>query len=340
MQLLLTTNAGLEDLALQELQALGPATQVHSERGRLTVDTGVSLDQIRTLRSIHHVLEPLRAWAGSQWTLDQVTACVQELRVPALQDKPAFRVTALRSGPRFAGTQDIAAAVGAVLVARYAAPVSLENPAVNVRVEVTPTQLTASLQHTDRGLHLRLKRPYNQRVSLRTNVAWAMLRLARLPRDGVLLDPFCGGGTVLLEAAACRPDLTLMGSDIRLLAVQGCQENLTANAATATLAHRDALCLDEHHPAGSVDAVVTNPPFGLQLGKGLSFFPFYSELLEQLDHVLSADGRVVLLARQRGRFNAAVQRHGAFVVRHVRVVDMGGAHPGLFVLARRTPKGD
>jgi tRNA G10 N-methylase Trm11 len=44
-------------------------------------------------------------------------------------------------------------------------------------------------------------------------LARMMVNLAQIPHDGTVLDPFCGGGTVLMEGALATNALHLIGSD-------------------------------------------------------------------------------------------------------------------------------
>lgn len=53
------------------------------------------------------------------------------------------------------------------------------------------------------------------------------LAIGKVPRKSAkLLDPFCGGGTILMEAAARNSGLTLIGSDIDAKQVHGAERNM------------------------------------------------------------------------------------------------------------------
>lgn len=57
-------------------------------------------------------------------------------------------------------------------------------------------------------------------------LARIMTNLADLPRGGTLLDPFCGGGTVLMEAALATDAARLIGGDIDATQVSNAEKNL------------------------------------------------------------------------------------------------------------------
>jgi len=177
-------------------------------------------------------------------------------------------------------------------------------------------------------------------VALRANVAYAALRLAGVgPSTRRVLDPFCGSGTLLLEAGALAPEAELWGSDWRERAVTGTRANLQAAglARRASLRQADARRLAESWPERSVDVLAGNPPFGRRLGSGMNFRDFYARLLEQIDRILAPGGRAVLLADHRVALEQAAGRQGSFRVTDTRVVDVGGIFPGITLLERVAP---
>ena len=90
-------------------------------------------------------------------------------------------------------------------------------------------------------------------ASLRPVVAAAMLRLPG-PGQRLVLDPFCGGGTILQEAMAVRR--VAIGSDISEEAIVASE----ANVPGALLIQADASALPFRE--SSCDAIVSNLPFG------------------------------------------------------------------------------
>ena len=159
------------------------------------------------------------------------------------------------------------------------------------------------LQLNDRALSNRHRRKYSPRAALKAPVAYALLQWARLEADAssALLDPFCGSGTILIEAGQLWPQLELCGCDIDERAVNGAR----VNAAAAGLGDRlqllraDARRLDEVYTAGSFRTIVTNPPYGVRFGKHLNFSRFYQRLLHQCWTVLAAGGIMVVVVWKR-----------------------------------------
>jgi hypothetical protein len=154
--------------------------------------------------------------------------------------------------------------------------------------EYEPGRLVAGLRLSDASMRQHEGREIERPGSLRPTVAALMVGLAGEPRD-VLLDPCCGAGTILSEAlAAGWPDA--QGSDIEAEAVEIARRNVPG----AGVIQGDARSIDL--PDESVDAVVSNLPFGQQYEVQGSMRTWMSAVLGELTRVTVPGGRVVLLA--------------------------------------------
>jgi len=348
----LTTHPGLEDIVIAEFReraaAVGvPAEAVRAEpagfRGRVEVEASLAEGELlalgRAMRSVHHVLRPvLRLELEPGRELSMLDAALRAAEIPALGPKTSFRITATRHGSHDFTSMDLARVAGAAVQARTGAPVDLEHFHVEIRVDLVERDLAVAVQLTREPLSRRFLKPYEQRVSLKADMAYAMLRLAGHPGAGAkLLDPFCGTGTILLEAGAVWPDVVRVGSDVDPRAVEGALRNLAANRleAGARIVRADARRLAEELGEGGFSRIMTNPPFGRAMGRRIHFFEFYLRMLASARRVLLPHGRMVVLAQRRDAFRAAVEHHGHFRIVHARVVDMSRLFVGLFVLAPR-----
>jgi putative N6-adenine-specific DNA methylase/tRNA (guanine6-N2)-methyltransferase len=84
----------------------------------------------------------------------------------------------------------------------------------------------------------------------------------------------------------------------------------------------------------TVDLVVTNPLVGVRMASSMDFLPFYRRVLVQMAAVLRPGGTVVMLVLREGPFNTAIRETESFMIRHVRVIEIGGLYPHVFVLER------
>ncbi|PQJ34527.1 SAM-dependent methyltransferase [Salinibacter sp. 10B] len=357
--LLFTTNMGLEDVVIDEYReratAAGIAVPTADDApfdlrsyARIEVEAPpeLALDLARKMKSVHHVLAPLYTFAlpdDDEAALRTIRTTVETLDVAPMETAGTFRVTTVRRGEHDFTSIDVQREAGAGLEAHYGTTVDLEEYDVEVRVDVHDDRCLVSVQHTREALSRRQARLFQPRAALKPNVAYALLRLSHLddgaseagPPDRVL-DPFCGSGTILWEAGALWPDALLVGNDWNEETMAGARENAEAQEMTdrVTLHNRDVWYLAETMGDRQADLIVTNPPFGVRLASSMDFRPFYRRVLQQFHEVLRPGGRVVMLVLRQAPFNKALRDTECFDVRHVRVLEIGGLYPRVFVLGR------
>ncbi|MFP4229376.1 MAG: THUMP domain-containing protein [Salinivenus sp.] len=354
--LLFTTNMGLEDVVVTEYQERAAAAGLTVSEtndaplglrsyARVTVDAApdAALAVAHDMRSVHHVLAPLYTFslpveedAGA--VLETIYDTVRALDVEAMETADTFRATTVRKGDHDFTSMDVQRVAGGALDDRYGAAVDLEDHDVEVRVDVHDDRCLVSVQHTKEALSRRQARLFQPRAALKPNVAYALLRLShRESPPNVVLDPFCGSGTILWEAGALWPEAQLIGNDWNEDTLAGARQNADAQHLTdrATLHEADVWNLADTLGDTTADLIVTNPPFGVRLGSSMDFFPFYRRVLGQFASVLRPGGRVVMLVLRQGPFKNALGATESFNIRHVRVVELGGLYPRVFVLGRR-----
>jgi tRNA G10 N-methylase Trm11 len=165
-------------------------------------------------------------------------------------------------------------------------------PADPAQVEVWVTEyrtgrLVAGLRVSDVRMRQHDGRAQERTGALRPTVAAAMVRLAGRP-GGVLLDPCCGTGTILAEAAAAG--WQTRGLDIDPAAVEAARRNVPG----ARVDSGDARALPL--PDASVGAGVSNLPFGQQYDVDGPMDAWLAAVLAEFARVTRPGGRVVVLA--------------------------------------------
>jgi tRNA G10 N-methylase Trm11 len=154
--------------------------------------------------------------------------------------------------------------------------------------EYRPGDLVAGIRLSDAALRQHDGRAVERPGALRPTVAAVMVGLAGEP-DGRLLDPCCGSGTILGEAAAAGWR-DVLGGDIDPDAVTAAGRNVPS----AVVRRWDVRRLDL--PDSSVTAVVTNLPFGRRFDVPGSMAAWLARTLGELARVLRPGGRLVALA--------------------------------------------
>ena len=147
----------------------------------------------------------------------------------------------------------------------------------------------------DRMRHREYKKAHRP-ASLRASSAAALGWLSEPREDDVVLDPFCGAGTVLIERAHLRRYATLLGSDRDQAALAAARENVGARYKPIQLENWDARAL----PLGdaSVNKIVTNLPWGLRYGSHGENRKLYPIWFREFARVLKSGGAMVLLTSE------------------------------------------
>jgi putative N6-adenine-specific DNA methylase len=193
--------------------------------------------------------------------------------------------------------------------------VDTRRPDVPIQGHLTDRDFTLYLDTTGEPLFKRGQRLATGEAPLRENLAAGILRLAGWSPDTPLLDPMCGSGTILLEAACIALDiapglgrhfafeklknfdprrwrelwqrsaarqkakvpLPIYGSDLSGDALKAARANFKAAGLANVVSLKRANVLEIAAPAKE-GIIVTNPPYGVRLGEQQQLAAFYPKL--------------------------------------------------------------
>jgi len=156
-----------------------------------------------------------------------------------------------------------------------------------------------------------LKRPYqNSTISLSPRIARMLVNLTMLNEGQRLLDPFCGTGTILMEAAVLN--INVIGFDKDSQKIKGTWQNINwlrdagriSKNVHAKLQRRNARDL-RFFDRDSIDAIATEPILIPPLKRFpseeeakdmlLDSFKTYREFLRSAEYVLKRNGKIALV---------------------------------------------
>jgi 23S rRNA (guanine2445-N2)-methyltransferase len=193
--------------------------------------------------------------------------------------------------------------------------VHTRQPDIPIQAHLTDRDFTLYLDTTGEPLFKRGKRVAVGEAPLRENLAAGILRLAGWEPGIPLLDPMCGSGTFLLEAALMALDiapglgrlfafekfknfdgrrwreflqrsqarqrpkapLAIYGSDLSGAALKAARANFAAGGLEKLVSLKPANVLEIAAPANE-GIIVTNPPYGVRLGEQQELAEFYPKL--------------------------------------------------------------
>jgi len=146
-----------------------------------------------------------------------------------------------------------------------------------------------SLRLTDKFFSNRKYKKADIPGSLKPTVAYGMVYLSKPQEDDIVLDPFCGAGTILTERSLVAPAQKIIGADTSEEALLEAKEN-TGGRENIELHNWDALQLPLED--GSVSVIITNPPFGKKIEMADDLI---SKFIKEATRLLRPSGRLILL---------------------------------------------
>eukprot|EP00977_Amphora_coffeiformis_P003545 scaffold683_cov164-Amphora_coffeaeformis.AAC.5 len=216
-----------------------------------------------------------------------------------------FRVTCERvGGPHAFQAPNVEFEVGGAMSEFYEfSKPKMTDYDVHCRVDVMGDKIMVGTQLNVEDLSKRHFLRHRNAVTIKTNLAYVMLRLANVQKGNLIVDPFCGSGTILLEALEMtQGNLRCIGLDVSRRTATGAAENAVAEGYSdpghCSIHTCDARGLRKHVDDESADAVVSNLPWGVRTGhkQGVNDLQqTYEVFLRTAWYTLKPGARIVML---------------------------------------------
>ena len=350
---------GLEPLLAVELTALGAAPQAIEGGVEFSGDLGLAMRSAFRLGTASHLwirLDTFRCRAPGEL---ERKARALPWRDWLRADVPLGLHAASRASRVYHTgliAERVATAIAAALGAAPAAPESADAPAARLLVRFERDVCTLSLEATATPLHRRGYRLDGAKAPLREDLAHALVLASGFTAGDALLDPFCGSGTIAIEAAALARGLApgrlrppplehtarfdaaawraasattppaaspapIAASDRDAGAIEAARANAArAGVAEAIEFGRHAVTaapwLERPESAPARGVLVTNPPYGRRVAAARSLDPLYQVLGHRAAR-LPPGWRVALLAHDpRLARRTGIRLRAAFTTRH------------------------
>ncbi|MBQ8533997.1 MAG: class I SAM-dependent RNA methyltransferase [Clostridia bacterium] len=197
---------GLEGVVADELKALS-VKNVSAENGRVLFD-GSFNDMARanlSLRCAERVMILLAEFPAK--TFDQLFEGTKNINFEDfIGEKDAFPVTGWALNSQLMSIPDCQKIIKKAAVERlkrsYRTDWFEETGSIHqIRFSIMKDKVSIMLDTSGAGLHKRGYRKNSNDAPIKETLAAAIAKLSRLYDDSVVYDPFCGSGTLLIEAA-------------------------------------------------------------------------------------------------------------------------------------------
>lgn len=320
-ELIAKTFQGLEEVLAQELIELG-ADEVQLGR-RMVSFRGNQEMMYRAnfcLRTAVRILKPIKHFKAKD--PDDVYRAVKSINWADILDiTTSFAVDTTVYSTEFRNSKFVAYKVKDAIVDFFMETqqkrpnISISNPDIRLNMHIAEEQCTLSLDSSGESLHLRGYRTATVEAPINEVLAAALIRMSGWKFDCDFVDPFCGSGTLLIEAALMARNIypgvfrkkfgfenwkdfneelfraifdddsqerefnhRIYGYDLNLPAIEAAQANAKAAGVIdlITLEQRD---IRDFVKPESPALMMTNPPYGERLRP---------EDLSQIYHTLGA----------------------------------------------------
>ena len=306
-ELIAKTFQGLEEVLAQELIELG-ANDVQIGR-RMVSFSGDQEMMYRAnfcLRTAVRVLKPISHFRARN--ADDVYKAVKEIEWNDFLDlDTSFVVDTTVYSTEFRNSKFVAYKVKDAIVDYFMERegkrpnISVSNPDLRLNIHIAEESCTLSLDSSGESLHLRGYRTATVDAPINEVLAAALIKMSGWKFDCDLIDPFCGSGTILVEAALMarniypgvfrrkfgfenwkdfNPELLssifdddsnertfehrIIGADINLRAIEAAQANAKAAGVADLITVEQREIRNFTHPE-SPALLITNPPYGERL---------------------------------------------------------------------------
>ena len=344
------TMPGLETIAFSEIRVHAPDAQLLKfARGVVLFRTSEAPKKLLTLRTVEDIFvtlahitslgrgsEALRVLYSA--TLNADLAVLLDIWRRAHPERPArsWRVISQKQGSHEFRRIDAGKAVSDALYRRLARGVKhvADDADLEFWLWLNGSEALLGLRLSDATMRHRTYKLEHLPASLRPSVAATMAFLSHpTPQDRVL-DPLCGAGTLIIERALLTPLKEAWGGDIREEAVAMARRNATTAYVKATWHTWDARALPLE--AESVDRVITNLPFGKQIGSHATNTTLYTALAQEFGRVLAPDGVLVALTSEDRLWETILHDHNWCISKKVVLVVLG--QPASIFVAEKRPE--
>lgn len=349
-EMIAKTMAGLEDVLAEELTSLGANNiQLGRRMVSFTGDKALLYKANIHCRTALRILKPIHNFKAKN--ADEVYAEIKKMDWQKyLTEKNTFSVDSVVFSSVFTHSKFVAYRVKDAIVDYFTQKtgkrpsVSVSNPDLLINIHIAENQCTLSLDSSGESLHKRGYRNSQTEAPLNEVLAAGMILKTGWRGNSDFVDPMCGSGTLLIEAAMIAMNIPpgiyrtsfafekwidfdselfdmiynddsgerefkhrIYGSDISPKAIAIASENIK-NAGVAKYVDLKTISFQDYKKAPSDRGIlITNPPYGERI-KPDDLSGLYEMIGERLKHVFPGY-EAWILSYKKECFNKLGLRH-------------------------------
>ena len=188
---------------------------------------------------------------------------------------------------------------------------------------------------TRQPLSKRLYRVADVPGALNATVAYAMTRCGSLPDPGCVVNLCSGTSTILIEHGITRPSDNLIGVEYSADMINCGMRNARAAGNDIAIRHVQADARRTPLPAGTVDLIYADLPFGRHIGSHADNLTLYPDILREAQR-LAREHTIFVVLTHEVKLMRRCLANSAWRILEEKTINLKGLHPRLFVLKQNS----
>lgn len=346
--LIAKTLQGLEDILAKELAQIG-ANNIQKEKRGVSFTGNNELMYKANLhcRTAIRILKPIFTFQAKN--ADEIYAQIKKIHWEKyFSAKESFAISAVVYSETFSHSKFVTYKVKDAIVDYFKEKfnerpsIKITNPDVYLNIHIAHTTCTISLDSSGESLHKRGYRSDQTEAPLNEVLAAGLIMLTGWKGESDFLDPMCGSGTLLIEAAMIALNIPpgvfrkefafekwkdfdsevfdrvynddsnerifkhkIYGSDISAQALKITEENCKSAGLSKYISLQKANFMELPTPTQKT-LIVTNPPYGERIG-GNSINKLYAEIGETLKHRFPGSEAWIISSNMEGFYKIGLR---------------------------------
>jgi hypothetical protein len=166
-------------------------------------------------------------------------------------------------------------------------------------------------------------------------LAYTLCRLSEPRPADIVADPFCGYGSILEQRVKHFPLARFYASDIDRRAVDFARKKITGPLLDRCHIRRiDMRDIFSVIPEGSVDRIITDPPWGMYAETPVPIGQFYGDMIAVFGRLLKRGGAAVVLTARGEELTQAAEQSGVLSITKVIPILVSGKKARVTLLRR------
>lgn len=197
------------------------------------------------------------------------------------------------------------------------------------------------LRRTEGFMLFMLKLTYNRitekklaKGELRPELAYILSALADLKNTDIVMDPFCGHGSIPKQIIKNFKYNMCFASDNNEELILKLKNEYKKNNKKLFIKQRNALELS-YFEDDFIDAIITDPPWNIYNSQNENFTNFYEKMLAEFNRIIKPGGRIIILMGNIDDFESAFNKQKNFLLKNKYNILVNGKKANIYCLINK-----